>query len=542
MTVNATAGRRQPSSASDLLPARRWLIVVEATNEDPVPVVESTVSHAIEAATWCQGQRRYDPPVGQAESGPGPSDLLIDMITAGPGPVTLPPSGSDDDAVVLIGSGCRLEERALAAMVNLIIGNPRIDLIYGDSILESSDGSRPELRPGYSPDRLAGQSYLGGVMAVRRRLWDVVVDRRSAEPVALTGHRRVMALSRAARAVAHIPRPLYRHSATGTEPPHRPQPVTADESSVSVIIPTNGTRRRVRGRDVCLVHQAVASIIDRRGRAGGSSPAPELVVVTTPGIGDTVVAELRQLVAAHGDDRIANLRIVHDDRPFNFSNACNRGAVMAGGDVLVFLNDDTEIIAADWLHRLVAWTSDPTIGAVGARLYYEDGTIQHNGLWTRGGHPTHRYEGREAHDRGHLGSLTVAQNCLAVTGACLAVRAELFHRVGGFSPVFPSSYNDVDLCLKLLDHGYRTVIDPAIELFHFEASSRDPSISGEEMAVLHDRWRGVLNHDPFDNPNFDAPGSEELPLPIVDDLAVLHDHEVERPPVRVWPLESLVMA
>jgi GT2 family glycosyltransferase len=408
--------------------------------------------------------------------------------------------------------------------------------------VESSDGSHPELRPGYSPDRLAGQCYLGGVIAVRRRLWDAVLDRRSMKPMALSDHRRMTALGRAARAVAHIPRPLYRHSAIRTESRRRPEPFAADESSVSVIIPTNGTRRRVRGRDVCLVHQAVASIIDCRTRAGGASPAPELVVVTTPGIDDTVVAELRQLAAAHRDDRIASLRIVHDDRPFNFSNACNRGAVMAGGDVLVFLNDDTEVITADWLDRLVAWTSDPAVGAVGARLYYEDGTIQHNGLWTRGGHPAHRYEGREADGRGHLGSLTVAQNCLAVTGACLAVRAELFHRVGGFSPVFPSSYNDVDLCLKLLDHGHRTVIDPVIELFHFEASSRDPSISGEEMAVLHGRWRSVLNHDPFDNPNFDAPGSEEFPLPMVDGLALLHDHEVERPPIRVWPLESLATA
>ncbi len=542
MTADTAAGRHQPSPASEPLPTRRWLIVVEATNENPVPVVESMVSHAIEAATWCLSQGRGDRPGGEAQLAPAPSDLLIDVRTAGSGPVMLPLSRSEDDAVVLIGSGCRLEKRALAAMVNVVIGNPRIDLIYGDSIVESSHGSRPELRPGYSPDRLAGQSYLGGVIAVRRRLWDAVVDRRPAEPATLTGHRRLMALARAARAVAHVPRPLYRHSAIAIEPPSRPEPLAANESSVSVIIPTNGTRRRVRGRDVCLVHQAVASIIDRRGRAEGPSPKLELVVVTTPGIDDTVVAELRQLAAAHGDDRIAALRIVHDDRPFNFSNACNRGAVMAGGGVLVFLNDDTEVITADWLDRLVAWTADPAIGAVGARLYYDDGTIQHNGLWTRGGHPAHRYEGREADGRGHLGSLTVAQNCLAVTGACLAVRAELFHRVGGFSPVFPSSYNDVDLCLKLLDHGYRTVIDPAIELFHFEASSRDPSISGEEMAVLHDRWRSVLNHDPFDNPNFDAPGSEEFPLPMVDGLAVLRDHEVERPPVRVWPLEPLATA
>ena len=231
------------------------------------------------------------------------------------------------------------------------------------------------------------------------------------------------------------------------------------------------------------------------------------------------------------------LVVVEDNRPFNFSNACNRGAMASTGDVLVFINDDTEVIDHHWLDALVEHAARPDIGAVGAKLYYEDERIQHAGIWCRGGHPTHRYEGFANTEVGYLGALALPQNCLAVTGACLAVERHKFEQVGGFSPAFPNSYNDVDLCLKLLDRGYRTVIEPRSRLFHYEASSRDPGISEDDMALLHDRWRGVLNNDPFDNPNHVAEGSEELPLPAPDPANVSLG---QMPPVRYWPLEPVV--
>lgn len=540
VTVDSPIGRGAPGSQPGAPESSRLLLVVEAGGPDPNSIDESTVSHVVRAGAWYRQRLTTGQSTDESGSALPPAVPVIEVVTAGSGWWGLPPARTDDDVVLVIRSGCRLEKVALAVMMSVLSRHPRVDLVYGDSILERSDGCRPELRPGFSPDRLIAQQYLGGILAIRHPLWDAVVGQRMPGAGPVDDHRRAAALGDAARAVAHIPRPLYRHSSITAQRPaldHIPRP----EASVSVIIPTNGSRRRVRGRDVCLVHHAVSSIVELRNPEGRAGPQlkPEIVVVTTPGIDDMVVDELPKLVAGDRVEPGVTLRIVHDHRPFNFSNACNRGAVEATGDVLVFLNDDTEVVTADWLERLVARAAGPGIGAVGARLYYENGTIQHNGLWTRGGHPAHRYEGHTTEGDGHLDSLTVVQNCLAVTGACLAVRADRFHQVGGFSPVFPSSYNDVDLCLKLLDHGYRTVVDPAVELFHFEASSRDPSISDDEMALLHDRWRSVLNNDPFDNPNFDASGCEEYPLPSMDDLPLLDDDDVDRPPVRVWPLEPL---
>jgi GT2 family glycosyltransferase len=172
---------------------------------------------------------------------------------------------------------------------------------------------------------------------------------------------------------------------------------------------------------------------------------------------------------------------------------------------------------------------------VGARLCYEDGRVQHSGIWSRGGHPTHRYEGWPSDAGGYLGALRVTQNCLAVTGACLAIERTKFDLVGGFSPVFPNSYNDVDLCLKLWDRGLRTVVEPRAELFHFEASTRDPSITDDDLAALHDRWRWRLNHDPFDNPNHTAERSEEWPLPTRTGCPSI----LGPPAVHFWPLDPV---
>ncbi|MDH3292954.1 MAG: hypothetical protein OER95_01375, partial [Acidimicrobiia bacterium] len=199
----------------------------------------------------------------------------------------------------------------------------------------------------------------------------------------------------------------------------------------------------------------------------------------------------------------------------------------------VFLNDDTEVITEDWLEQLVRHARHREIGAVGAKLLFEDGAIQHCGIWCRGGHPVHRYEGADD-DGGYLGALDVAQNCLAVTGACLAVERSKFVTVGGFSPLFPNSYNDVDLCLKLLDRGWRTVVEPRARLYHFEASTRDPRIDADDMSRLHDRWRHRLNNDPFDNPNHDAKLSEELPLPAAAAQLSTIDERME---ARYWPLD-----
>jgi GT2 family glycosyltransferase len=229
------------------------------------------------------------------------------------------------------------------------------------------------------------------------------------------------------------------------------------------------------------------------------------------------------------------LQAVADDRPFNFAKACNLGAVRAGGEVLVFLNDDTEIIQPEWLERLVMYATRPDVGAVGAKLLYGDRRVQHAGTWSRHGHPHHRYVGFGHDHPGYLAALTASQNCLAVTAACLAVERSKFEEVGGFAALFPLAYNDVDLCLKLSRSGYRTVVDCATRVVHHESSSRDPLVAGWELDQLRRRWAPILDNDPYDNPNHTASGVEEYP-PTSVNLAQLRDRASTADyRARCWP-------
>jgi GT2 family glycosyltransferase len=474
------------------------------------------------------------------------------------------------DVVLFMPSDCRLAPDTHSVLHELFVHNPRVDLVYFDSAEQTMAGAEARHRPGYSPERLRAQQYLGPVFATSRSLAEMV------DPTAPLDHADALELASRARSVAHVPRIQYstplaagsgdhgrsgRSSGTLAADGHqarldaerfpasaRPRqlesgetvvelmPALDDHPKVSIVMPTNGASRDIDGRPTELCTQAIDTIV-------GSSTYPdyEIVVVVTPGAPDDLVGRIADTVNRHPQHRRPFVRFCHDNRPFNFSNACNRGAVAASGSVLVFCNDDTVVDTASWLERLVMYATRPDIGAVGARLHYGDGTIQHAGIWTRGGHPTHRYERFAGDHPGYLDSLAVPQNCLAVSGACLAVQAEKFRAVGGFCPRFPSSYNDVDLCLKLADAGWRTVLDPGTVLTHYEASSRDPGIDEWEMALLHERWRSVLIADPYDNPNHLAPGSDEFPPP---DATVTTQRQraglIDHPP-RIIPLPRLTI-
>ena len=444
--------------------------------------------------------------------------------------------------------GAALEPHALSTLVEIFDANPGLDMAYGDAAAIFVDtatdpqvdvaSAGPWLLPGFSPDRLAEQFYLGHLVAFRPHRHVAVAGGDEPGPGPWGDVDGPWSAAALARTVAHVPQPLHRPApAIGFWEPERsgtsewrPQSElsAADLPLVSVVIPTNGSTRDLDRGPVRLVDQAVRSVLSSH------YPHIEIVVVLTPGSPHDLAPCLQELVGARNDAG-RTITLVTDDRPFNFSNACNRGAVRSTGEVLVFLNDDTEVIAPDWLVHLVRHARNPEIGPVGARLRYEDGRVQHSGIWSRGGHPTHRYEGWPGDAEGYLGALRVTQNCLAVTGACIAVERTKFDLVGGFSPVFPNSYNDVDLCLKLWERGLRTVVEPRAELFHFEASTRDPSITDDDLAALHDRWRWRLNHDPFDNPNHTAERSEEWPLPTATGCPSILGSQV----ARFWPLDPV---
>jgi GT2 family glycosyltransferase len=214
--------------------------------------------------------------------------------------------------------------------------------------------------------------------------------------------------------------------------------------------------------------------------------------------------------------------LAYPDRPFNYSWVSNWGARQASGDVLCFLNDDTEVITGDWLEHLVARVLLPGVAAAGPILYYPNDTIQHAGVVLGfgggvAGHACHR-EPRGA--RGYFGRACLEQDVSCVTAACLVMRSDVFNALHGFDETMPLAYNDVDLCIRLRQAGWRIIWTPMAELYHHESASIGRHNSGEraeqflrDVALMRQRWGPILDTDPFYNRNLSLDRPYKLAFP-----------------------------
>ena len=197
---------------------------------------------------------------------------------------------------------------------------------------------------------------------------------------------------------------------------------------------------------------------------------------------------------------------------------------LARGDILLLLNNDIEIIENNWLFEMVAQAVRPDIGAVGARLLYRDGRVQHAGiaLGAGGGVAGHLHLKAAGGSDGYFGDLRHARDVSAVTAACMALRRAVFDEAGGFDAAHLAvAFNDVDLCLKIRARGYRIVWTPRAELYHLESASRGPDTRPEavarfrrEIATMQERWPDELMNDPYFGPHFDLMGHHYQLAPV----------------------------
>jgi len=206
------------------------------------------------------------------------------------------------------------------------------------------------------------------------------------------------------------------------------------------------------------------------------------------------------------------VKIIRDDRPYNYSQLNNLAAEKAVGDYLCLLNNDTEIIQPSWLREMIRQAIRPNIGAVGAKLLYDDMSIQHAGvvigLCGSAGH-VHRYLPND--NPGYFARAHVAHYVSAVTAACLVVKKGKFHEVGGLDEEnLAIAFNDVDFCLKLEKRGWRNLYEPNAVLFHHESKSRGRDTSRQnierylrELHVLRERWGAIDYQDPLHHPHLD---------------------------------------
>jgi len=268
----------------------------------------------------------------------------------------------------------------------------------------------------------------------------------------------------------------------------RPVPVPAPK--VSLVIPT---RDRVD-----LLRMCVDSILER-----STYPDFEILVVDN---GSVEPGTLEYFARISG---LANVRVLSYPGEFNYSAINNFAVAQARGEVIGLVNNDIEVISADWMEEMVAHAMRPDVGAVGAMLYYPDDTIQHAGVLVGlcgvAGHVGSRHP---RGSQGYFGRMLLAQELSAVTAACLLVRRSVYEEVGGLDERLRVAFNDVDLCLRIREKGYRNLWTPFAELYHHESASRgleDNPVKQarfmSEVAFMQERWGEALQRDPAYNPN-----------------------------------------
>lgn len=271
------------------------------------------------------------------------------------------------------------------------------------------------------------------------------------------------------------------------------------EPKISIVIPNKD--------HIADLRRAVESILNK-----STYKNYEIVIVENN-------SETREIFGYYQElQKYDNIKVVMYKGKFNYSAICNLGVEHTDGDYVLLLNNDVEVITAEWMEELLMYAQRDNVAAVGAKLYYDDFTIQHAGIIL--GLGAHRSAGHmhykvSKENFGYMGRLCYAQNVSAVTGACLLVNRSKWNEVGGLDESYAVALNDVDFCLKLREKGYLNVFTPFAELFHYESKTRGMDEGEklrryeEEVKRFRQRWKTMLEAgDPYFNPNFSLDDSE----------------------------------
>jgi O-antigen biosynthesis protein len=433
-----------------------------------------------------------------------------------------------------------LAESALALFALKIAADPGLGVIYSDKDKISENGERvePFFKTEFDPLLLMAQNYLCHLAAYRRDLVEAAGGFREGYEGSQDWDLALrITETLAPEQIAHIPRILYHwriHSgSTAGSLSAKSYAADAGERSVrdqmerlgqpGKVIPVKSTGWNrvswkmpdpaplvsiiIPTRDGKYLHRCLDSI-----RFRTTYQNIEILVVDN---GSLTYSVLEYLGAND-----SWLTVIRDDSPFNYAEINNRAVAQSNGEVICLLNDDTEVINGDWLEEMISQLMQPSVGAVGAKLYYPEGLIQHAGVILGmlgiAGHALRKCDRLSFADQGRM---QLPRCYSAVTAACMAVRREAWDHVGGMDAVnLPVAFNDIDFCLRLGEAGWRVVFTPYAELTHHESISRGSDIEGEraplfenEKRYMHERWGPILGNDPAYNPNLSLI-DEFLPL------------------------------
>jgi GT2 family glycosyltransferase len=446
--------------------------------------------------------------------------------------------------VALLDHDDELRPHSLLRIAQAINNNPHAKVIYSDEDKINSEGERisPYFKPDWNPDLLLAQHYLCHLFCAKRSL---VVEagsfRRGYEgsqdwDLAL----RVVGLAEDSE-IIHIPEILYHwrihddSTAGGIE--NKDYAIKAAKKAVQDHLSRNKVPAevtisqkqfiRVRREIINSAKPKATIIIPTRDNADTLRACLESIYDKTDSslfeilLVDNQSKELDALKYYAQEEIRSNLKVIQFDKEFNYSSINNFASEKATGDILLFLNDDTVVKNKGWLEELVSQANRKEVGAVGAKLLYPDGIYQHAGILL--GYCTVAGEMMKGLPDNHPGQMqraNLVQNVSAVTGACLAIEKKKFEAIGGFDEAnLKVAFNDVDLCLRLTEKGWRNVYTPHAILYHYESKSRGkedtPSKKSRfqsEIDYMLITWGHLLKNDPAYNPNLSLNWKEQFDL------------------------------
>ncbi len=433
------------------------------------------------------------------------------------------------DFIALLDHDDTLAPFALFEVARAINQNRSADFFYSDEDKISENGkqrSQPHFKPDWSPDTLRSYNYICHLSVFSKKLLDQLGGFRDGFDGS-QDYDLILRATEQAQKIVHIPKILYhwRISSTSTaaNPGSKMYAYTTAKKALKEHLYRLGLKGQVKDGKFISSYQVnfniamppkISIIIPNKDQRN------TLKICLNTLLAKTLYKNYEIIIIENNSQQNRtfkyykkiskqdNIRVITWNKPFNYSAINNFGVKHAQGDIILLLNNDMEIINPDWLERMAEHVVRKEVGAVGAKLYYPDNTIQHAGVILGiGGVAGHSHKHFRRGAYGYMSRLQVIQNLSAVTGACLMIRKEVFNEIGGFDTNLPVSFNDVDLCLKIRERGYLIVWSPYVELYHHESKTRGYEDSPEkqirfkgEIDYIQAKWQH-LDQDPYYNRN-----------------------------------------
>lgn len=438
---------------------------------------------------------------------------------------------AEGEFIVLMDNDDELSPDALFEAAKLLQENRDADVIYSDSdkLTESGERVDPYFKPDYCPDTLLSYNYISHLGIYRKTLVDQVGGFRTGVEGS-QDYDLLLRVTELTDRVYHIPKILYHwriiEGSTASGVGQKNYAYLAGKKVLEDAVRRRGYHARVKLLEKILCYNVefypvgehlISIIIPTKDKADVLQRCLESIYKKTKTqnyeiiVVDNNSEEEATFQLFKKYEQKENFRVLKQPIPFNYSRLNNEAARIARGDLLLFLNNDVEVITEDWLTLMAGEAERKEIGAVGVKLLYPDDTVQHAGV-VLGilGVAGHMGVGKDREDNGYMSHLATRRNYSAVTAACLMVRREVFEEAGGFEEAIKVAFNDIDFCMKVRELGYRNVFLADVLLYHYESLSRGLEDSPEkiarfnaEVSYMKKKWGEQLIQDPCYNCNFD---------------------------------------